>query len=150
MIETAVPRVLIVEDNPGDVRMLRYAFADDQWPVETTVAEDGEKAIHYLQRQGAFEEASVPDLVILDLNLPKYGGTAVLKVIRSAARLRKLPVIILSSSSQEVILKEVRAAGVEADWYFTKPPDFDEFLALAKKIRGCYETARRSAAAIEH
>ncbi|HLH37763.1 MAG TPA: response regulator [Bryobacteraceae bacterium] len=142
MIEA--PRVLIVEDNPGDVRMLRYAFDDDQWLVETTVAEDGEKAIHYLQRHGAFEKAGDPDLVILDLNLPKYGGTAVLKVIRSLSRLRKLPVIILSSSSQEVILKEVRAAGVEADGYFTKPPDFDEFLALAKKIRDCYEMSRRS------
>jgi DNA-binding response OmpR family regulator len=136
-------RVLIVEDNPGDVRLLRYAFDDEKWPVETDVAEDGEKAIHYLERQGQFAQAKRPDLVILDLNLPKYHGAAVLKVIRSSAMLRALPVIILSSSPHDVITKEVRAQGVEADWYFTKPPDFEEFLALAKSIRGCYESARR-------
>lgn len=135
-------RVLIVEDNPGDVRMLRYAFEDGMWPVETEVAEDGEKAIHYLERKGGFAQAKAPDLVILDLNLPKYNGAAVLQVIRASATLRSVPVIILSSSPHDVILGEILAAGVEADWYFTKPPGFEEFLALAKNIRNCYEESR--------
>ncbi len=137
--------VLVVEDNPGDARIVRYALAEaDAWPVKMTVAEDGEKAIHYLQGKGAYASALPPDLVILDLNLPKYSGTEVLKVIRESEALRRTRVFILSSSPEDVIRNTVHTAHVEADGYFTKPPDLDEFIGLGKKIRSCFENARPS------
>jgi CheY-like chemotaxis protein len=136
-------QVLVVEDNPGDARIVRYALAEaDSWPVKLTVAEDGEKAIQYLLRKGAYASAPRPDLVILDLNLPKYPGTEVLKVIRENSALRHTQVFILSSSPEDVIRNTVHSARVEADGYFTKPPDLDEFIGLGKKIRHCFELAR--------
>ena len=144
MVGTAQSResieVLVVEDNPGDVRLVRYALAEaDSWPVKLTVAEDGEKAINYLHQKGSFKLAERPDLVILDLNLPKCSGTEVLKVIRETEALKDIRVVILSSSPEDVIRNTVLNADVEPDCYFTKPPDFDEFLALGRKIRGCFE-----------
>jgi chemotaxis family two-component system response regulator Rcp1 len=136
-------RVLIVEDNPADVLLLRCAIKEvGNWPVETTVAADGEQAIVILRKQGLDGQSSLPDLVILDLNLPRYHGAEVLKVIRTSDALEKLPVIILSSYPRDVMLEKVRTHGVEADCYYTKPQDFDKFLVLVREIHECYETAR--------
>ena len=135
--------MLVVEDNPGDVRILRYAFAETQgWPVRLVVAEDGEKAIAYLRHEPPFGEVERPQAVILDLNVPKIGGADVLRAIRSNSELRDLPVIVLSSSPQDVIASQFRDAQVEADCYLTKPPDVDEFLAIGMEIRRCCDEAR--------
>jgi len=147
---TADPVTLLVVLDPasrqelcGAPRLGRTFDSSGQgWPVKLTVAEDGEKAIHYLLGKGVYACAPRPDLVILDLNLPKYSGTEVLKVIRESSALRHTRVFILSSSPEDVIRNTVHNARVEADGYFTKPPDLDEFIGLGKKIRRCFETAR--------
>lgn len=134
--QAVATRILIVEDNPADVRMIRYALEEEKdWSTETIVANDGEKAIDFLLRKGAFKTAPIPDLVILDLNLPKRDGTEVLHAIRTHEQTMKLPVIVLSSSPEDVILNTIRAAHLEATSYLTKPTDVDEFLALGRVFR---------------
>ena len=133
--------VLLVEDNPIDVRLIRYALREEQtWNTETVVANDGEKAINYLI-EAASDAGKKPDLIILDLNLPKRDGTEVLQLVRSHPDLRLMPVIVLSSSPEDVIRQMVRTAKVEANCYCTKPVGADEFLALGHKLRRCYEKA---------
>jgi len=85
-----------------------------------------------------------PDLIILDLNLPKRDGAEVLQVIRTTDELRSLPVVVLSSSPMDVMKSKLHKAKVEANCYLTKPADLDEFLALGKRFRCCYEKALRS------
>ena len=138
-LESAGPtRVLLVEDNPVDVRLIRFALREEKlWETETMVANDGERAIDFLLQDGN----SNVDLVILDLNLPKRDGTEVLQVIRSTHELSKLPVIVLSSSPEDVIKAKVRNANVEANCYFTKPVGAKEFLDLGQRLWTCYKRA---------
>jgi DNA-binding response OmpR family regulator len=132
-------QLLVVEDNPVDVRLLRYALdAEKTWKVQLSIAEDGEKAISVLLA------GPRPELVILDLNLPKRSGTEVLNVIRHTNELKGLPVAILSSSPMDVIRGRVTDAHLEADWYFTKPMSIDEFVALGRQLHMCYEESRRT------
>jgi two-component system, chemotaxis family, response regulator Rcp1 len=141
MIEAnpAPTHVLIVEDNRADVRILRMALAvEKDWPLEIDVAEDGEKALAYLSRQAPFQDAAQPDLVILDLNLPKFDGTAVLRAIRADQTLRELAVVVLSSAPKSVIEDKVRGAGVTARCCLTKPMEFQNWMILGKEIRRCY------------
>lgn len=134
-------QILLVEDNPIDVRLIRYALREEQtWNTEIFVANDGEKAINYLAEIGSNPDKK-PDLTILDLNLPKRDGTEVLQAIRSHSILHAMPVIVLSSSPEDVIRNMVRNARVEANCYCTKPVGADEFLALGHKLRRCYEKA---------
>ncbi len=131
-------RLLVVEDNPVDVRLLRYALESERtWQVQLSVAEDGEKAISLLL------QGPKPEFVILDLNLPKRNGTEVLRVIRDHDVLKDLPVAILSSSPMDVIRGKVTDAHVEADWYFTKPMSIDEFVALGQKLHHCYNESQQ-------
>jgi two-component system, chemotaxis family, response regulator Rcp1 len=137
-------RVLLIEDNPIDVRLIRFALKEEKsWPTETTVQVDGEKAIEYLLENGH----SAVDLVILDLNLPKRDGTEVLQVIRSTEALLHLPVIILSSSPEDVIKNRVKNAKVEANCYFSKPVGAKEFLDLGERLWSCYKRASKGRAA---
>lgn len=143
-VTTAVDRtrVLIVEDNPVDVYMVQCALQKElDWTTETTVASDGEKAIELLLHQTKLPIREWPDLVILDLNLPKRDGVEVLEVIRATNGLRGVPVIVLSSSPTDVMKSKLRRVNVEANCYVTKPPDLDEFLSLGKRIRICYTKA---------
>jgi DNA-binding response OmpR family regulator len=105
------------------------------------VAEDGEKAIHYLLRKEEFQSVKSPDLIILDLNLPKRDGSEVLGTIRSDANLSRLPVIILSSSPEDVVRDQVKTTAAKPDWIFTKPVGAPEFLALGRKFRECFRQA---------
>lgn len=131
-------KLLVIEDNPVDVRLLRYALdAEKTWNVQLSVADDGEKAISVLLA------GPRPEFVILDLNLPKRSGTEVLNVIRHTDDLRSLPVAILSSSPMDVIRGKVTDAHLEADWYFTKPMSIDEFVALGKRLRVCYDESQQ-------
>lgn len=135
-------RVLIVEDNPVDAQMVEYALQEEQsWNTETMVADDGEKAIEFLLERHGRRMHQRPDLIILDLNLPKRDGTEVLQVIRSTDELRSLPVVVLSSSPMDVMKSKLHRANVEANCYLTKPVDLDEFLGLGKRFRSCYENA---------
>jgi two-component system, chemotaxis family, response regulator Rcp1 len=139
-----ITRVLIIEDNPMDAQMVEYALQEEQnWTTETMVADDGEKAIELLLEHGRPMQQR-PGLIILDLNLPKRDGTEVLQVIRTTDELRSLPVVVLSSSPMDVMKNKLHKANVEANCYLTKPTDLDEFLALGKQFRCCYEKARGS------
>jgi CheY-like chemotaxis protein len=129
-------RAFVVEDNPVDVTMLRLALEQEPtWRVEMTVVEDGERAISRLLDTAEGK----PDLVILDLNLPRRDGTEVLQTIRGTPALRHLLVAILSSSPEDVIQEKLTAAGVLADVHFTKSCQVDDFLRLGGVLRRWYE-----------
>jgi CheY-like chemotaxis protein len=135
-------RVLIIEDNPIDAYMVQCALQEElDWTTETTVADDGEKAIELLLQHSSRPIRDGPDLVILDLNLPKRDGVEVLEVIRTTNGLRRLPVVVLSSSPTDVMKSRFNKVNLEANCYVTKPPDLDEFLALGKRIHSCYKKA---------
>jgi len=135
-------KILLVEDNPVDARMTLYALREEQtWLTEVVIAEDGEKAIHYLTQQNSSTDSAIPDLVILDLNLPKWDGTEVLRTIRTTAGLESLPVIIFTSSPAEISESIVRQANLEANWYMTKPANADDFLSVGRAFRVLSEAA---------
>ena len=132
----APARILLIEDNPTDVRLLLYALQEQRaWPTELVVVDDGEKAIHYLIEQNSSANGANLDLVILDLNLPKLNGTEVLQTIRTTPGLQSVPVIVLTSSPEEVSAGIVRQANLEADCYMTKPVNVDDFLAVGGLLR---------------
>jgi len=126
-------KILLVEDNEGEQLIIKEAFEEAQVNCELAVVSDGEEALKYLKNHGPFKEAARPDLVILDLNLPKVKGQEVLKEIRAERRLSHIPVIILSNSRA---LKDVcECYELHASAYVGKPPGFEGFIHLAKMIR---------------
>lgn len=135
-------KVLIVDDNPLDARLVCYALKEHKWAADTLVFEDGEQAIRYLTQESTSQPTLLPDLILLDMNLPKVDGTEVLKTIRATENLRNLMVIVLSSFDQEESRRQIEAAQVAADQYLTKPADLDGFLALGGALRRLYHEAR--------
>ena len=137
--------LLLVEDNPGDVRLLREAFKDSGARSHLHVVGDGVEAMEFLRREGRYADGVRPDVVLLDLNLPRKGGREVLAEMKSDPRLKQIPVVVLSSSAAE---EDVLAAyGLHANCYVTKPADLDRFLAVARAIEGFwFGTARLSPA----
>jgi chemotaxis family two-component system response regulator Rcp1 len=136
--ETGITEILIVEDNPVDVRLLRLALESvEDWVVRTSVAVDGEEAINYLLDP----ETSKPDFVVLDLNLPKRDGFEVLQVIRITNNLYGLPVVVFSSSTEDVFRTKMQEAEMDAEYYLSKPAGVDEFLAIGPTLRRFYEQA---------
>ena len=129
-------KILLVEDNPIDVRLMLYALRQQEdWLKEIVVIEDGEKAIRYLLDQNSSANPTNPDVVMLDLHLPKLDGTEVLQIIRSTEGLRDLPVVVLSSAPEDTMEADVRRANVDATCYITKPVNFDEFLGIPAILR---------------
>ncbi len=124
--------ILLVEDNPGDVRLTQEALKDGTIPVNLSVAADGVEAIEFLTHKGRFQEAPVPDLVLLDLNLPRKSGREVLKEIKESVELRQLPVIVMTTSRAEQDI--LHAYDLNANCYITKPLDLDEFLDVVHTI----------------
>lgn len=125
-------RVLIVEDNPGDVRLIKEAFRETNDAVETAMAKDGVEALDYLFKRAGFENVWQPDLMMLDLNLPKKSGHEVLAALKSDRHLRHIPVIVFSSSAAP---KDVTGAyGLGANCYVTKPADLDELFGVIALI----------------
>jgi CheY-like chemotaxis protein len=139
-------KILLVEDNPVDARMTLYALREEQtWLTDVVVVDDGEKAIHYLAQQDSPAHSSIPDLVILDLSLPKWDGTEVLRTIRTTAGLESLPVVIFTSLPAEVSESIVRQANLQANCYMAKPANADEFLSMGHAFRVLSETAMAGA-----
>jgi len=122
--------ILLVEDNQGDVRLIKEAFNESKVAKNFLVASDGEEAIELLQDHGHAE--SLPDLIMLDLNLPKKSGFDVLDVIKSNPELHKIPVVIFSSSRSDLDI--LRSYSLNANSYVTKPSEFSEFIAAVKSI----------------
>jgi CheY-like chemotaxis protein len=124
--------VLLVEDDPGDVLMTREAFEDNKVRNRLTVVSDGEEALAYLRREGAYADAVRPDLILLDLNLPRRDGREVLADIKNDENLHQIPVVVLTTSqSEEDILRSYQ---LHANAYVTKPVDFDRFIAVVRQI----------------
>jgi chemotaxis family two-component system response regulator Rcp1 len=124
--------VLLVEDSPGDVRLTREAFKDAKVHINLHVAPDGAEAMAFLGREGKHSNAPRPDLILLDLNLPKKDGREVLEEIKGNPTLKSIPVVVLTTSgSEEDILRSYR---LHANCYITKPVGLDGFLKVVKSI----------------
>jgi CheY-like chemotaxis protein len=124
--------VLLVEDDPGDVLMTREALQDTTVANRLSVVSDGVEALAYLRREAPFADAVRPDLVLLDLNLPRRDGREVLKEIKTDEDLRQIPVVVLTTSQAEEDIR--RSYELHANAYVTKPVDFDRFISVVRKI----------------
>ena len=133
--------VLLVEDDPGDELMTREAFEDNKIGNALHVVRDGEEALDFLYRRGAHTSAPRPDLILLDLNLPKYDGREVLQRIKSDEDLADIPVVVLTTSSAEEDI--VRSYKLHANAYVTKPVDLDQFIAAVRQIDEFFVTVVR-------
>lgn len=125
--------LMLVEDSPADVRLAQEVFRDAGFRHRLLVARDGEQALRMLRREGEYVQLPQPDLILLDLNLPRRDGREVLREIKQDSRLLSIPVLILSTSKAERDVRDCYAAHANA--YLVKPVDLDEFEALASMIR---------------
>jgi CheY-like chemotaxis protein len=124
--------ILLVEDNPGDVRLTREALKEGKIRNNLNVAGDGVEALRYLRREGQYAESTRPDLILLDLNLPKMDGREVLEAVKADPALRLIPVVVLTSSAAEQDI--ARAYDLHANCYVSKPVDLDQFIHVVKSI----------------
>lgn len=132
--ETRAAEILLVEDNPGDVRLTMEAMRESKMRNRVTVVGDGEQALDYLQRRGRYAQAIRPDLILLDLNLPKKDGREVLQEIKAIEELRRIPVVVLTTSKAEEDI--CRTYDLHANCYITKPMDLDRFIEVVQQIEG--------------
>jgi CheY-like chemotaxis protein len=133
--------VLLVEDDPGDVLMTQEAFNDYKIANKLTVVTNGEDAVAYLRKEGSFSGVATPDLVLLDLNLPRRDGREVLREVKSDPVLRRIPVVVLTTSDAE---EDVLASyDLHANAYVRKPVDFDQFVAAVRGIDDFFITVVR-------
>jgi CheY-like chemotaxis protein len=130
--------VLLVEDNPGDVRLTREALREGKIRNNLHVARDGVEALAFLRRQGGHAGAPRPDLILLDLNLPRKDGREVLTEIKDDATLRQIPVVVLTSSQAEEDI--IRAYDLHANCYISKPVDLDQFINVVRSIEDFWFT----------
>lgn len=127
-------QILLVEDNPGDVRLTKEALRGAKVANELHVVGDGEEAIEFLRQRGRYGDAPRPDIVLLDLNLPRIDGVEVLADIKSDPELAKIPIIVLTSSSAEADIQ--RAYELHANCFISKPVDFTEFIGAVRSLEG--------------
>jgi two-component system, chemotaxis family, response regulator Rcp1 len=130
--DAAPMEVLLVEDSPGDVRLTQEAFKDAKVHINMHVAMDGTEAMSFLQREGVHADAPRPDLILLDLNLPKKDGREVLEEIKESLTLKSIPVVILTTSASDADI--LRSYMLHANCYITKPVDLKGFLNVVKSI----------------
>jgi chemotaxis family two-component system response regulator Rcp1 len=133
MVERNGPiEILLVEDNPGDVRLTREALKEGKVYNNLHWAKDGVEALEFLRRQGKHAEAPRPDIILLDLNLPKKDGREVLAVIKTDGELKHIPVVVLTTSkAEEDVLKSY---ALHANCYVTKPVDLEKFIQVVQSI----------------
>lgn len=132
IVETA-KNILLVEDNPGDVELTLEALKEGVGSHQVHIAEDGEEAIDFLRKKGKFERSPTPDLILLDLNLPKKDGHEVLEIIKQDNRLKSIPVIILTSSASNHDV--ATSYSLNANAYVIKPSDLNSFFIAVKAIK---------------
>ncbi len=125
-------QILLVEDDPGDVLITREAFAENKVRNQLSVVSDGEAAMSFLRREEGFADVPRPDLILLDLNLPRKAGHEVLAEVKSDADLQRIPVVVLTTSDAEEDI--LRSYDLHANAYVTKPVDFDRFLGVVRQI----------------
>lgn len=125
--------ILLVEDNPADVRLTQEVLRETSLDFEMQLARDGEQAMALLRKQAPFEDAQTPDLVLLDLNLPRKDGREVLAEVKADPELRRIPVLVLSTSKAERDI--LTCYDLHANCYLTKPVDLDEFSTLVQTLQ---------------
>jgi len=130
--------ILMVEDNPGDIRLTVEALKEGKVRNRMQTVSDGEEALAFLRRQGPYAEAPRPDLVLLDLNLPKKTGQEVLAEIKEDPDLRRIPVVILTASEAEADI--IKTYNLHANCYITKPVDLERFIEVVKSIEDFWLT----------
>lgn len=131
-------QVLLVEDNPDDVELTKEAFSQSRLIIDLSMVDTGEKALQYLRNEPPYAAAGRPDLVLLDINLPKKSGKEVLSEIKSDPALKAIPVVILTGSQEEADVAKCYVAG--ANCYITKPVGFKSFTEVIKSIEGFWFT----------
>lgn len=135
MQESSQPiEILMVEDNPSDVRLTIEAFKDAKVLNNMSVATDGEDALKFLKREGPYKDAPRPDLILLDLNLPKMNGKEVLGEIKRDPDLKRIPVVVLTTSDNEQDVRKAYDLHVNA--YVRKPVDLDQFIKIVEAVEG--------------
>lgn len=136
---TARPiEILLVEDSPTDLLLAKEALLDSKLLVSLTAVTDGVEAMALLRKEGEYQNAPRPDMILLDLNLPKKDGREVLTEIKADESLRSIPVVILTTSKNEADVK--RAYGLHANCYIVKPVDFEKFAAVVRSIEDYWFT----------
>jgi CheY-like chemotaxis protein len=130
--------ILLVEDNPGDVELAKEALQESKLLSNLVTVSDGEAAVQYLRRQGQYKDAVRPDLIILDLNLPKKDGREVLKDIKEDENLKSIPVVILTMSKDEADM--LKLYKLHANCFITKPIDFTQFINVVRAIENFWFT----------
>jgi chemotaxis family two-component system response regulator Rcp1 len=133
--------ILLVEDNPGDVRLTQEALREGKVKNRLHIARDGVEAMEFLRREGKFASATRPDLVLLDLNLPRKDGREVLAEIKADPELKTLPVVVLTTSSAEADI--LKTYSLHANCYIQKPVDLDQFVTVVKSIDDFWLTVVR-------
>lgn len=130
--------ILLVEDNPGDVRLAKEALKENKVRNNVYVVEDGEAAMEFLRKQNKYQNVPRPDLVLLDLNLPKKDGREVLAEIKADDDLRRIPVVMLTISKAEEDI--IRAYDLHVNCYITKPIDLDQFIKVVRTVEDFWLT----------
>ena len=130
--------ILLVEDNPGDVRLTREALKEGKVLNNLHVAQDGIEAVSFLRREGKYASAIRPDIILLDLNLPKKDGREVLADIKSDPDLRRIPVVILTTSKAEEDV--IQSYNLHANCFITKPVDLDQFINVVQAVEDFWFT----------
>jgi two-component system, chemotaxis family, response regulator Rcp1 len=130
--------ILLVEDSPADVRLTKEALKEEKLYIRLNVVNDGVEAMAYLRREGSYATAARPDLILLDLNLPKKDGREVLKEIKSDEKLKIIPVVVLTISKAEEDV--AKSYNLHANCFITKPLDLDQFSKVVKTIQDFWLT----------
>lgn len=134
MNDSEEAEILLVEDNPGDVKLTQKAFENAQLTNNLHHVGDGEKAMQFLNQEGEYTDVPRPDIVLLDLNLPKLNGDEVLRRIKDDEVFRRIPVVMLTSSEAEEDI--MSTYNLHANAYLTKPVEFQGFIDVVKKVEG--------------
>jgi CheY-like chemotaxis protein len=130
--------VLLVEDNPGDAQLTRIALSDGKMCVNLSLTEDGVDALAFLRKQGQYADAPRPDLILLDLNLPRKDGREVLAEIKADPNLKRIPIVVLTTSQSDTDI--LQAYELAANCFITKPVDFDQFVKIVQTIEDFWFT----------
>lgn len=148
MDEFSAVNILLVEDNLGDIRLTQEALKEDKLKINLHVVMDGVEALSYLHKEGKYANEPTPDLVLLDLNLPKKDGREVLKEIKEDPKLKLIPVAVLTISKSEQDI--IQAYKLQANCFITKPIDLNKFIEVVKSIENFWFTVVRLPSKIPH
>jgi CheY-like chemotaxis protein len=128
--------ILLIEDNEGDIILTTEAFKDMQLENHITVVKDGEEALQFLRRQDKYSDASLPQLILMDIHLPGINGKDLLEIIKQDEELKEIPVVMLTSSDKDADISDCYEKQV--NWYITKPIDYDKYTKVMHEIEAFY------------